>query len=97
MIIIGACIVKQPNELYCRFSNVVECPTHYNMTKEEYLSNVTGTVKDREDGLDTLNNYLYPFEYILDRFMPMNMTQEEFNEIVIEMSEKPKQEGCILT
>lgn len=22
-------IVKQPNGLYCRFSTVVDCPTHY--------------------------------------------------------------------
>ena len=33
----GAFIAKQPNGLYCRFSTVVDCPTDWNMTEEDYL------------------------------------------------------------
>ena len=29
----GAFIAKQPNGLYCRFSTVVDCVTHYDMTE----------------------------------------------------------------
>ena len=29
-------ISKQPNGLYCRFSSVTDCPTAWNMTKEEF-------------------------------------------------------------
>lgn len=29
-------ICKQPNGLYCRFSTIVDCPTHVNMTQEEF-------------------------------------------------------------
>lgn len=29
---------KQPNGLYGRFSTVVDCPTHYNRTKEELIA-----------------------------------------------------------
>ena len=36
----GAFISKQPNGLYCRFSSVVDCPTHWNMTKEDYISSI---------------------------------------------------------
>ena len=30
-------ISKQPNGLYCRFSTVVDCPTDWNMTEEDYI------------------------------------------------------------
>lgn len=30
-------ISKQPNGLYCRFSTVVDCPTDWNMTEEDYV------------------------------------------------------------
>lgn len=32
----GGFIVKQPNGLYCRFSTIVDCPTHINMTRKEF-------------------------------------------------------------
>lgn len=78
----GSFIAKQPNGLYCRFSSVVDCPTHWNMTREEYLNNVTGTVPTREDGEDILDNFLLPFSEVIERFVPNNMTQEEFGEII---------------
>ena len=34
----GAFIAKQPNGKYCRFSTIVDCPTHINMTKEDYIN-----------------------------------------------------------
>ena len=30
-------ISKQPNGLYCRFSTVVDCPTDWNMTEDDYI------------------------------------------------------------
>lgn len=33
----GAFICRQPNGLLCRFSTVVDCITHYNMTEDEYI------------------------------------------------------------
>jgi hypothetical protein len=83
----GAFIAKQPNGLYCRFSNVVDCPTHWNMTREDYLNNITGTVPTKEDGEDILDNFLKPFSEVVERFVPNNMTQKEFDELVIVMSE----------
>ncbi|AGB62759.1 hypothetical protein [Bacillus phage phiAGATE] len=82
----GAFIAQQPNGLYCRFSTTVGCPTHHNMTREDYLRNVTGTIRNREDGEDILENYLYPFSIVLDRFQPNNMTQQEFDKVVQEMN-----------
>lgn len=82
----GAFIAQQPNGLYCRFSTTTDCPTHHNMTREDYLSNGTGTVRNREDGEDILENYLYPFSNVLDLFLPNNMTQQEFDKIVQEMN-----------
>lgn len=31
-------VSKQPNGLYCRFSTVVDCPTVWNMTREDYIN-----------------------------------------------------------
>lgn len=80
-------ITKQPNGLYCRFSSVVDTVTHYNMTKEDYLNNITGTVKSREDGESVLNYHLHEFEEVLDSFVPNNMTKDEFADLIKNMSE----------
>jgi hypothetical protein len=79
-------IVQQPNGLYCRFSTVVDCPTHWNMTREEYLNNVTGTVNGKEAGEEILNDYLKSFSEVLNCFVSRNMSQEEFDEIIKVMS-----------
>ncbi|PAD85071.1 hypothetical protein CHH57_01810 [Niallia circulans] len=78
----GAFISKQPNGLYCRFSTVVDCPTHWNMTREEYLSNVTGTVRDKEEGELILQDYLRPFSEVIERFVPNNMREEKFDNLL---------------
>lgn len=83
----GALIAKQPNGLFCRFSSVVDCPTHWNMTREDYLNNVTGTVLTKEDGEDVLENFLMPFSEVLERFIPNNMTEKEFDLLIKEMSQ----------
>ncbi|MDU2106341.1 hypothetical protein [Clostridium sp.] len=88
----GAFISRQPNGLYCRFSTIVDCPTHYNMTEEDYINNVTGTVKSKNDGLDTLKNHLRPFKEVIESYRPTNMELEEFTKIVNEMS-KNSQDG----
>ncbi|MCY8126213.1 hypothetical protein MOC32_14945 [Bacillus spizizenii] len=77
----GALIAKQPNGRYCRFSSVVDCPTHINMTREDYLNNFTGTTKGREDAEDTLTNYLRPFYEVIK----LNMSEKEFVDVLKEM------------
>lgn len=79
-------IAKQPNGLYCRFSTVVDCPTHWNMTRNDYLSNVTGTVVNPQDGEEILKYYLRPFEDVIKYFVPNNMTKREFDELIKTMS-----------
>lgn len=79
-------IAKQPNGFYCRFSTVVDCPTHWNMTREDYLNNVTGTVRYRDEGEIILRDHLQPFSEVIERFVPNNMTQKEFDELVRLMS-----------
>lgn len=83
----GAFITQQPNGLYCRFSSVVDCPTHCNMTKEDYLNNVTGTVESRKEAEDVLENYLLPFSEVERRFTTLNMDQKDFNKLIKKMSE----------
>ncbi|MDQ0158969.1 hypothetical protein [Alkalibacillus salilacus] len=85
-------IAKQPNGLYCRFSTAVDCPTHINMTKEDYLNNVTGTVSSREEGGEVLKNYLFPFEEIVERFVPNNMTESAFEEVIQKVNDSEQTE-----
>lgn len=79
----GAFIVKQPNGKYCRFSTMVECPTHWNMTKDDYIE----LCKERaeKEAIDILENLLYPFEMIKKEYSSLNMPREEFEKILKEM------------
>lgn len=70
-------ISKQPNGLYCRFSSVVDCPTHWNMTREDYINMKMQEAK--EEAEDVLDNHLKPFELVLESFRNNNMTDKEFN------------------
>lgn len=83
----GAFITQQPNGLYCRFSSIVDCPTHCNMKKEDYLNNVTGTVESRKEAEDVLENYLLPFSEVERRFTTLNMDRKDFNKLIKKMSE----------
>ena len=57
----GSFISKQPNGLYCRFSTVVDCPTNWNMTVEDYIAlKVQDAIKE---AIDVLENYIQPFDY----------------------------------
>lgn len=81
----GAFIAKQPNGLYCRFSTVVDCPTNWNMTEEDYIE--LCAEKAREEARHVLQNYLRPFDWIEEYFRPMNMTEEEFKAVLRDMND----------
>lgn len=76
----GAFISKQPNGLYCRFSTVVDCPTHFNMTEKYYIEYCAE--RAREEARDVLKNHLHPFEEVIDRFIPNNMSEEDFQKFI---------------
>ena len=80
----GAFISKQPNGLYCRFSSVVDCPTDWNMTEEDYIE--LCAEKAREEARNVLANRLKPFEWVKDYFSPNNMSEEEFKQFLEEVS-----------
>lgn len=86
----GAFIARQPNGLLCRFSTVVDCITHYNMTDKEYIE--LCAEKAREDARYNLQrkNFIRPYEEVLECFTPNNMTREEFDAIRNEMSSPVK-------
>lgn len=89
----GSFIARQPNGLLCRYSNIVEHVTHYNMTDDEYIE--MRAEEAREEAKDVLKNYMRPFDFVKDYFRPYNMTQEKFEKILKEM-ELPK-EQCKFT
>lgn len=91
----GGFISKQPNGKYCRFSSIVDCPTHINMTFEDYVKIIEerGYTHERaeEEAKDVVLNYIRPFEEVKQHFVPNNMTRKEFKE-VLKMCEDPNGE-----
>ena len=85
----GAFIAKQPNGLYCRFSTVVDCPTDWNMTADEYIELYVEMAAERarEEAKRTLEYRVRPFEWVKEHFVPNNMSESEFEECLKEMSE----------
>lgn len=49
-------ISKKSFRLYCRFSSVTDCPTAWNMKREDYINMKMQEAK--EDAEDVLDNYL---------------------------------------
>lgn len=91
----GSFIAKQPNGKYCRFSTVVDCPTHINMTFEDYVKVIMERGyqewKAREKAQDVIDNYIYPFEIVEEYFIPTNMTRKEFKKLVEKMKDPNEQ------
>ncbi|WP_413487003.1 hypothetical protein [Carnobacterium maltaromaticum] len=86
-------ITEQPNGLYCRFSTITDCPTHYNMTFDDYVKVIQdGAYFDfegaKKEALDIVTNYNYDFENTMGQFIPNNMTQEKFDLIYEAMHEE---------
>lgn len=77
-------IVKQPNGLYCRFSTVLDCPSHWNMTKEEYIEYCAQQARD--EARETIENRLQPFEFVKEYFVPNNMSKSEFKKFLQDVS-----------
>lgn len=86
----GAFIARQPNGKLCRFSNVVDTVTEFNMTDEEYIENCVKKAVDRarEDAIDTLKHHIHPFEEVKDSFFPNNNTIEEFERYLKQMGDE---------
>ena len=83
-------VSKQPNGLYCRFSTVTDCPMAWDMTREDYINMTMQEAK--EDAEDVLDNYLKPFDMVIDMYYPNNMTKEEFNKFLEETGYDKKPE-----
>ena len=82
----GGFIARQPNGLYCRFSTVVDCPTHWNLTEEDYAE--LCAERAREEAREILKHHVRPFGEVEDRFMPVNMTNKEFQEFLKEVGDR---------
>jgi hypothetical protein len=82
----GSYVSKQPNGLYCRFSSVVDCPTDWNMTAEDYIEMCAE--KAREEAREVLAKHLQPFDRVMDDFSINNMTEKQFNKFLRDVGYK---------
>lgn len=76
-------IARQPNGLLCRFSTVLDTITHHNMTEEEYIEMCAEDA--RAEARCVIANYIKPYEFVKEYFMPSNMDRKEFDAIISEM------------
>lgn len=78
----GAFVAKQPNGLLCRFSTIIDCCTHYDMTEQDYIDVCVERAieKAKEEAKDVLKNYIKDYSMVIDYFSPNNQTYEEFIE-----------------
>lgn len=53
------------------------------MIREDYISMKMQEAK--EDAEDVLDNYLKPFDMVINRYYPNNMIKEEFNKFLEEI------------
>ena len=88
----GAFISRQPNGLLCRFSTVVDCITHYNLTEDEYIEMCAE--RARKEARDIIENDLEPFERVLNETRIGNMKKKDWERIKKEM-ETPVNDGKI--
>lgn len=83
----GAFIARQPNGLLCRFSSVVDCITHYNMTEEEYIEFRAECAREEARFDLQSKSFIKPYEWVLERTLFNEMTENEFLKIRREMGE----------
>lgn len=79
----GIYISKQPNGKYCRFSGIVDCPTHINMTFDDlvYVINQmhNNASFDATEMVTQIVDYqLRPFKNVISDFQPINITTKKF-------------------
>ena len=79
----SAFIARQPNGKYCRFSYVLDCPTDWNMTEQDYIDIYKKRAEEKAKSF--LQNNLTPFEVVREDFIPNNMTQDEFERFLEEV------------
>ena len=75
----GSFIARQPNGLLCRFSSVVDTITDYNITDEEYIEMCA------EKAREVLKYHIRPFNCVKEQFVPNNMSNKEFKQIIKKM------------
>ena len=87
--IMAGIIAKQPNGLYCRVSTVVNAPTNWNMTKQDYIDLCVEKAVERakREAEDVIANYCYDFNYALSYIFhgeDTNMTDNEYEQFINE-------------
>lgn len=80
-------IARQPNGLLCRFSSIVDAPTHWNMTAADYADYCASVA--REEAYRTVMFRTKPFDWIDEYFRPGEMTKRQYKQFIKECNEPP--------
>ncbi len=83
-------VSKQPKGKYCRFSSTVDSPTHINMDFDDYV-NVVMDMQGKNyeaakrEAREVFSYYLRPFDQVIRIFIPNNLSERSFLELVKKM------------
>ncbi len=85
----GSYIAKQPNGLYCRFSDILDCPTHKNLTQEDIHKLFKEEALTRAAyEAEYVLNHAHSFDEVKEDFIPNNMTQKDFDAWLNDVSDE---------
>ena len=81
-------IARQPNGLLCRFSTVVDAPTHYNLTEKEYIELCAEQAREEARFNLKQKRFIKPFDYVLNDIQFNNISEKEWEKILEKMNKK---------
>ena len=84
----GSFIARQPNGLLCRHSSVEDCITEYNMTEEDYIEMCAERAREEARINLRRKSFVKPYEWVIENFLPNNMSEKAFLRIRKQMGEK---------
>lgn len=85
-------IARQPNGLLCRFSTVVDAPTHYNLTEKEYIELCAEQAREEARYNLKQKHFIKPFENVLKDIRFDNISEKEWQDVLEKMNKKEEKE-----
>lgn len=83
-------IARQPNGLLCRFSTVVDAPTHYNLTEKEYIELCAEQAREEARYKLKQKHFIKRFENVLKDIRFDYISEKEWQEVLEKMNKKEK-------
>lgn len=85
-------IARQPNGLLCRFSTVIDAPTHYNLTEKEYIELCAEQAREEARYNLKQKHFIKRFENVLKDIRFDYISKKEWQDVLEKMNKKEEKE-----